>query len=432
VTDVAPEDVVLEVDGLGKKFARDLRLARRYGVRDITSELRPRRERRQATLRRGEFWALQDVTFSVRRGEALGVIGHNGAGKTTLLRLLNHLLLPDTGSVRVRGRTAAMIDLGVPFSAVLSARENIVASAQFQGVEPGDIEVLVDKVAEFAGLRPVLDAPIRTLSTGMQLRLGYAIAAQSNPALLLVDEVIAVGDIAFQRRCVQHITRYLNEGGSLVMVSHDLWMVQAICRRCLVVRDGRVIDDTTPNRAISSYLSAVRSAEVASDAPSPPDERDGDGAPVESSEGPPPAIVVDALVVTGEDGAPPRTRRPLEISIRAHSTEVPREVAWRLEIHTANLALCVSRLDPPSGSSPLLVPQEGASMTCRIPDLPLYAGYFHVTVRFIDPLTGDDLPVESPRFSFEVEGNDTRLEMLAQLTAAVTTIDGTFEVVSPL
>lgn len=419
------EPAVLEVEGLSKKFAQDLRRSQRYGVRDILGELRPLRPPAPRPLRTGEFWALDDVSFQVRPGEALGIVGHNGAGKSTLLRVLNGLLTPDAGAVRVRGDTGALIELGAPFSGVLNGRENITVAALMQGVDRVDIDGLTDSVARFAELEHALDAPTQTYSAGMQMRLGYAIAAQARPNLMLVDEVIAVGDIGFQRKCVHHIIRYLNAGGALVMVSHDMFMIQAICQRCLVMENGRVVNDTSPNRAIASYLRDLRRGALA------PTRRkrweDDVDAHDQEADRDRPMVAVEGLVVANPTGSEPRTGATLEIDMQARSLDGPRRVTWEVEILASNLQVCVARLRPGSEVEPELT-TEGTTVTCRIPALPLFAGIYHVAVHAVDPDTGERLGGSDGPVTFEVEGNETRLETMAQMVGVVSQVHGGYEV----
>jgi lipopolysaccharide transport system ATP-binding protein len=427
MTRAAPDPgPVLRVDGLGKKFARDLRRSQRYGVSDILSELhlarRPERE-----LRQGEFWALRDVTFDVAPGEALGVIGHNGAGKSTLLRVLNGLMRPDAGSALIRGTTSALIELGAPFASVLTGRENIITSAVLQGIDREQTEDLIEAVADFAELGAVLDAPVRTYSTGMQMRLGFAIASQLNPDLMLVDEVIAVGDIGFQRKCVQYINRYLNHGGSLLLVSHDLWMIQAICSRCLVMAHGRVVEDTTPNNAISAYLSATRFGGAVRSRL----DREVGGASADEPNTPAddaPVVEVHRIEVQRTGGGDPRTNEPASIEVEARAAGGPLPVRWRLEILTGSQMMCIARLEPPEDQRLVVIEPTGNLLRCDIPELPLFPSLFHLSVVFLDPLTDEPFPTVTGSGPFEVAGSGTRLETLAQISAVISTVHGRFSV----
>ncbi|OWY63229.1 hypothetical protein B7486_54225, partial [cyanobacterium TDX16] len=229
MTASADPDVRLRAINVSKRYCRDLGRATRYGVHDLLAELVPRRREERADLRPGEFWALEDISLELGPGEAIGVVGANGSGKTTLLRVLHGLTKPDGGTVEVRGQVAALIDVGTSFVPHLTGRENVLSDAALFGVPAEDVGALVGAVADFAEIGEALDAPVETYSSGMRLRLAFAIAAQVPADLLLVDEDVAVGDLAFQRKCVHHVLHHLERGGSLVLVSHDLWMVNALC-----------------------------------------------------------------------------------------------------------------------------------------------------------------------------------------------------------
>jgi ABC-type polysaccharide/polyol phosphate transport system ATPase subunit len=227
------------VSGLSKKFAKQLRHSLAYGLRDIAHELVP--SRRVGTLRAGEFWAVDDVSFDVRPGESLAIVGNNGAGKSTLLKMLFGLIKPDRGEIRISGRTEAIIELGTGFSGLLSGRENIEAGAALHGLSRRRTQNLIDQVIDFAGIEEFIDAPVQSYSSGMKARLSYALSAQLNPDLLLVDEVLAVGDLAFQRKCVSHMRSYLEQGGALLLVSHNTYQIQAVCRRGMMLDQGRTV-----------------------------------------------------------------------------------------------------------------------------------------------------------------------------------------------
>jgi lipopolysaccharide transport system ATP-binding protein len=245
---------IVVVDRVAKRYGTDLSAIRRYGTRSIRDELFGRQPSGRPLLRNHEFWALQDVSFELQPGEALGIVGDNGAGKTTLLRLLHGLTRPDWGTISVNGRTAALIELGSAFDEYATGREAIAMEGVVLGLSPDQLRDLEVEIIDFAELADVIDAPVRTYSLGMRMRLGYAIAAHVRPELLLVDEVLGVGDAAFQRKCVGYIRRHLDEGGSLVLVSHDMWQIRAVCSRCLVLHAGRIVASGDVQQALHAYM----------------------------------------------------------------------------------------------------------------------------------------------------------------------------------
>ena len=229
---------MISVSHLSKKYCHELRRGLWYGVRDIAREIIPRRG--EAGLRPGEFWALDDVSFEVRRGESLAITGANGAGKSTLLKILYGILKPDRGEVRVSGRVEALIELGAGFNPVLTGRENVRVGAALHGLNARETAALMERVLDFSELGAFVDDPVQSYSSGMKARLAYALAANLDPDVLLVDEVLAVGDFAFQRKCVRHMQSYLAGGGALLFVSHNMYQMQAICERGFLLDHGRL------------------------------------------------------------------------------------------------------------------------------------------------------------------------------------------------
>lgn len=229
-------DVILEVDSVAKRFCRDLKRSLWYGVKDIAADSLGR-ARAVERLRPGEFWALGDVSFSLRRGECLGLVGSNGAGKTTLLRLVSGLIKPDRGEIRRRGRMGALIALGAGFNPVLTGRENIYVNAAILGLTKRETEARLDEIIAFAEIGDALEAPVQSYSSGMTVRLGFAIAAHLEPDLLLIDEVLAVGDLAFREKCLAHVTANLDRM-AVVFVSHNNADLCRLCTRALWLEKG--------------------------------------------------------------------------------------------------------------------------------------------------------------------------------------------------
>lgn len=243
---------VLTVLGLSKKFCRDLQRSLAYGVRDILSEVVGFRGA-TAGLRPKEFWALQDVSFELRPGEALGLVGANGAGKTTLLRLISGVLKPDRGLVRVRGRLAPLLALGAGFHPLLTGRENIYVNMGMLGLVRREIEGRLDGVIDFAEIGDAIDAPVKTYSSGMQARLGFACAVHMEPDVLLVDEVLAVGDIRFRRKCYRRLAEMRGRGTALIIVSHNPHVILGTCERALYLRGGRLAFAGETEAALRRY-----------------------------------------------------------------------------------------------------------------------------------------------------------------------------------
>lgn len=224
------------VEGVSKKFGLSLKSALKYGLIDSGRRLFGRDK--DSTLRPGEFWALNDVDFALNPGDALGIMGINGSGKTTLLRILNGTYGPDKGKVTLRGRIGALIAAGAGFSPMLSGRENVYISATLLGMAPHEIRKKFDEIIAFAELSKFIDMPVRNYSSGMSVRLGFAIAVISAPEILLVDEVLAVGDLNFQKKCFERIQALKNQGTTILLVSHSAGSVWAVCNKGLVLHQG--------------------------------------------------------------------------------------------------------------------------------------------------------------------------------------------------
>lgn len=239
----------VEVEALGKRY----RIAEGAGDQTLLSAL-GRRVRRGSPATR-EFWALRDVTFEVEEGEVLGVLGRNGAGKSTLLKILSRITAPSAGRARVRGRLGALLEVGTAFHLELTGRENIHINGAMLGMARADVRRRFDEIVEFAGVEAFLDTPLKHYSSGMYLRLAFSVAAHMEPDVIVIDEVLAVGDAEFQRRCLGKMSEFGREGRTVIFVSHDLGSVAHLCSRCLWLEDGDVRQDGATEPVLAAYLS---------------------------------------------------------------------------------------------------------------------------------------------------------------------------------
>lgn len=225
------------VEGLSKKFGLSLRDAMKYGFIDTGRRLIGRGKDNHQ--RPGEFWALDNVNFTLEQGDALGIMGVNGSGKTTLLRILNGTYSPDTGKVTLRGRIGALIAAGAGFSPMLTGRENIYLSAALLGMTPSETNNKFDEIVNYAGLNDFIDMPVRNYSSGMTVRLGFSVAVMGTPEILLIDEILAVGDINFQKKCYERIIALKEGGTTILLVSHSPGSIWAVCNKALILHKGR-------------------------------------------------------------------------------------------------------------------------------------------------------------------------------------------------
>ena len=215
-------EILVKAEGVSKKFCKDLKMSLWYGVKDLIAGLRGNKEKR--LLRPKEFWAVRDISFELRRGECLGLIGHNGAGKSTLLKILNGLINPDEGKVTIKGRVGALIELGAGFNPILSGRENIYNNGAVLGFSKKEIDEKIEQIIDFSEIREFIDMPVQNYSSGMKVRLGFAVAAQMEPDVLIIDEVLAVGDLGFVLKCFKKIDAIL-PNTAVIFVSHSMPMI---------------------------------------------------------------------------------------------------------------------------------------------------------------------------------------------------------------
>lgn len=229
-------EVLISVENLSKKFCKDLKTSLWYGVKDLASGFSGNKHERE--LRPKEFWAVKDISFQLKRGECLGLIGHNGAGKSTLLKILNGLINPDAGKVTIKGRVGALIELGAGFNPILTGRENIYNNGAVLGFTRKEINEKIEEIIDFAELREFIDMPVQNYSSGMKVRLGFAVAAQMEPDVFIIDEVLAVGDLGFVLKCFKQIDTIL-PNTAIVFVSHSMPMVSRICTKIILMEHGK-------------------------------------------------------------------------------------------------------------------------------------------------------------------------------------------------
>jgi len=249
-------NTVVQATGISKKFCRSLRRAVSYGVIDIgrnTIGLSARSNH----LRPGEFWAVDEVSFELRRGEVLGIVGVNGSGKSTILKMLNGLIMPDRGRIEVSGRVSALIEVGAGFHPMLTGRENIYINGAILGMPRREIDRRFDSIVEFSGVADAIDTPLKFYSSGMYVRLGFAVAAHLETDALLVDEVLAVGDAEFRTRCYRKIAELLHDGVAIAFVSHNLIDLQRLCARSIWLNEGQIEDEGDTMKVLGGYAEHV-------------------------------------------------------------------------------------------------------------------------------------------------------------------------------
>jgi lipopolysaccharide transport system ATP-binding protein len=257
-------EVLVRVEGVSKKFCRSLKRSLWYGVQDMLYELNPftsgnGHEQPPASgtttngLRPAEFWAVRNASFELKRGECLGLIGPNGAGKTTLLKMLNGLIKPDGGRIEMRGRVGALISLGTGFNPILTGRENIYVNGSILGLTRKEIDEKIHDIIDFADIGDFIDTPIQSYSSGMQVRLGFAVATALDPDVLILDEVLAVGDASFRHKCYHRINQLL-KNAAVILVSHSMGAISAVCTSVMLMRHGEGQWFPDPIDGVRAYI----------------------------------------------------------------------------------------------------------------------------------------------------------------------------------
>jgi lipopolysaccharide transport system ATP-binding protein len=365
--------------GLGKAFVR-------------SSQPRPR-TLKETLIRLGQrsekalHWAVQDVSLEVGSGEMLGVIGHNGAGKSTLLRLLGGVMRPDRGQVKVRGRLQGLLDVNAGMHSELSGRENILIGGVVAGLTRGEVAERFDEIVYFSELEEFIDAPFRTYSSGMRLRLGFAIAAHARPDVLLIDEVLSVGDLGFQAKCLDQIGRIKRDGSAIILISHDLHQVDELCDKALWLRRGIVAGQGDAGTLIEMYRTAA-AAETRAATPSDLPERSlPDGKILRAHENRFGSMEweIEAVAVRDEAGSPftdidPGAAISIEIRYARRGSAPPPIIGVSIG-SDAN----VDCLDISTEGDRVAVPNDARGIVLRLNRLDLAPGSYAISVGLYAP-----------------------------------------------
>jgi lipopolysaccharide transport system ATP-binding protein len=344
------------------------------------------------------FWALRDVSFDLREGEVLGLLGRNGAGKTTLLKVISRITSPTAGEVKMRGRVASLLEVGTGFHMELTGRDNVYLNGIILGMTRGEVRRKFDEIVAFSGIEEFIDTPVKRYSVGMRVRLAFAVAAHLEPEILLIDEVLAVGDAVFQQRCLGKIGEVARSGRTVIFVSHNSASIEALCTRGIVLEHGRLAFDGTQIEAIDFYA-ASRAASVTDLASR--DDRRGTG-----------EIRVTGLEVRNERGATAagvHSGEDIEIALhyeRRSATTFPR-LAVQIDVATHLGAPIFTQANWLKDTLFDDLPMHG-TFVCRIPRLPLPAGKFHIGFRVAAEKQGkrDPLDALDDAAELNVEGGD--------------------------
>jgi ABC-type polysaccharide/polyol phosphate transport system ATPase subunit len=350
-------------------------------VEHVSKYFRLYHERNQslkaAVMRRGraryeEFWALDDVSIEVRQGATYGLIGENGSGKSTLLKCMARILRPDKGSVAVHGKMSALLELGAGFHQELSGRENIYLNGSILGLSKRELDERFDEIVDFAGLDRFIDTPVKNYSSGMYVRLGFSVAINVDPDVLLVDEVLAVGDEAFQRKCNEKFAALKAAGKTIVIVSHGLGSVRSLCDEVAWLEHGRLRQHGDANDVVDAYVGAVQ-----------PDRQEvaGAGARWGSGEG-----LIEHIELLGPDGAPTtRVRTGDDVTLRFHYKALERieKPVFGMAIHTLE-GVHVTGPNTRAAGCEIADINGPGTVDLHVPRLMLLPGTYDVTAALTD------------------------------------------------
>jgi len=374
-----PSDAIVRVEGVSKKFCRSLRRTMIYGVTDVACDMLGLTGH-LTRLRPDEFWAVNDVSLEVKRGECVGLIGPNGAGKSTLLKMIHGVTLPDRGSIRIGGRIGALIELGAGFHPMLTGRENIHLSGAILGLDKNAMAKKFDSIVDFSGLEEFIDTPVKQYSSGMYVRLGFAVALSIDPDILIIDESMAVGDMVFRKRCLDQIEAFIRAGKTIIVVTHNLQEIEKIAQRMLLLDRGIVRADGRPDEVIASYMNLLNTRiSRREDLDSGFDN---------------PAIEITAVELRGGDGAPKsyfRSHDELRVVIGFEAHRPIVNPVFRVQIFRSDGLFCHGMNTERHGIECGEIVGDGKIML-RYSDLSLLGGDYWVRVAVLRSQY-DELPI---------------------------------------
>jgi ABC-type polysaccharide/polyol phosphate transport system ATPase subunit len=310
------------------------------------------------------MWALRNVSLEVQEGETIGVVGNNGAGKSTLLKLLSRITAPTTGEIRIRGRLSALIEIGSGFHPELTGRENIFLNASMLGMTRSETSRKLDSIIEFAGLSEYIDVPVKRYSSGMYVRLGFSIAAHLDPDIILLDEILAVGDLAFQAKCLDHIERLRADGRTIMLISHDIGAIQRVCDRAILLHQGQIIMDSTPTDVADRYQQMSMGPL---------------GYELTDQVGKKSATCLYISFASDKSEDAPRTGYPMVARFGFHAQKPLEDVSFNILIYWPSGYLC-TQLTTAVSESKLRIPAGAGEIEFHCPVLEIQPGWYRVDV----------------------------------------------------
>jgi lipopolysaccharide transport system ATP-binding protein len=364
-------DVAIRIEKLSKQFRIGAQRAQYQTFRDqIVSGVSGMFRRRRRPAADELFWALKDVSLEIKRGEVVGLIGRNGAGKSTLLKILSRITEPSAGFADIHGRVASLLEVGTGFHGELSGRENIYLNGAILGMKRAEIRSKFDDIVEFADVGPFVETPVKHYSSGMYVRLAFAVAAHLQPEILLVDEVLAVGDAAFQRKCLGKMGEVAKEGRTIIFVSHNMAAVEGLCTEAHLISEGRIVGSGSTGEVISEYLSSVATLSGVPLGQRP--DRQGDG-----------RLRFTDIRIVSDDGKPTgviQSGEAVEFSVGYSSSSADlRNVFMSIDLF-AQSGQCMVMLNNELVGADFPSAGPTGRFKCRVERFPLAAGQYHITL----------------------------------------------------
>ena len=368
---------MIRVEGVSKKYVlgKNREPERYQSLRDVLTETLKapyrRLRSRKANAEANAFWAVRDVSFEIRRGEVVGIIGRNGAGKSTLLKILSRITEPTTGRISLRGRVASLLEVGTGFHPELTGRENIFLNGAVLGMPRSEIRAKFDEIVAFAEVEKFIDTPVKRYSSGMYVRLAFAVAAHLEPEILVVDEVLAVGDAQFQKKCLGKLENVAQHGRTVLFVSHNMAAVRTLCTRAIRMQAGRLVGDTGPEEGIRAYLGEVEEQAAEVSWPTP-EQAPGDA-----------VLRLKSVSITGDEerAANVNISRPFQIEIEYWVLTSAPDVSVSVHFNYAGAVAFVS------GNAAVAQTPGVYKATCSIPAHLMNNGVYSVTVFLITSAT---------------------------------------------
>lgn len=380
-------DVVVSVKNVSKKFCKNLKRSLAYGIIDLSKNLvgiKPD----STKSRKDEFWALDDVSFELKRGESVALIGLNGSGKTTLLRLLTGIFPPDKGEIMVKGRVGALIAVGAGFHPHMTGCENIYLNGSILGMSREEINSQYQEIIDFADIGDFADAPVATYSSGMRVRLGFAIAVQINPQVLLIDEILAVGDVGFRMKCFNKILSLMNEGTTVIVVSHNLAELSRVTDCSIVLDNGKAIYNGSLAIGIGRYQNLIKVQEK------------HETESIESK------TYIESVRLLNEDGQEKReflTGDTLVAEVSLRTEEIIPDARLVVNVFSPSNGLLGSFSTPYKGFNFDVTPPV-SKISFVMPNLPLLIGGYHFEISLYGPEIVDFYDIKVPIAKFQVVG----------------------------